>query len=288
MTPVEMLFARSRSPRIARRRSAKTRRLDAVRCERLEDRRLLAINPLTDIKRTSGDLFFTDFSRQMTSEYTSYTITDDGSGIAPDVWVQAVFPAGSPVGCGTINGTFYNNEDGVYHVGTLAPNVPGTAFLYLTAKSLSANPVPYVLKVFNGNPLGGGTFITEKAFEFTSVENTIQASTNQIDTVTYTPAVPVVGDTLDLKVTGTLGNNIDQVLFAPATYTSWLPDVFELRTPSISISSVAQPAKQIYFENLPGIVNLQPFTAIYSFEIKSTTPTPTPILPTQFTQDNKQ
>ena len=284
MTLLASPFARRSSrpsSRAGRRPSSRCRGLDQV--ERLERRDLLAILA-GGVNRTSPDQFFTDFSKAMDSEYTTYTIANDASGPAVDAWVKAVFPAGSVVGCGA----GYNNEDGLYHIGTLAPNTTGTAFLYFTATSLTAAPVPYDLQVWDGDPTAGGTLLVTKPLSFTSVVNTIEASPNQIDTVSFTPPNPQVGGTLDLTVTGVLGNGADRVLFAPATFSSWQPDVFELRSTSITISGVAQPPNRLFYDGLTGLVNQQPFTADYSFLVTGTTTTPTPILPTQFTEDGSQ
>ena len=284
MTLVDTLFSPAKGTSRARRLSARCRPSRSLALERFERRDLLAITA-AGIDWTSTDTFFTDFNRSMTSQYTSFTIENDVSGPAIDVWVRAVFPGGSVVGCGA----GYNNEDGVYHVGELAPDTAGKAFLYLTAKSLSPNPVPFVIEVYDGNPLTAALSpIAQQSFSFARVVNTIEANVNEIDTVSFLPASPVVGDTLRLFVDGRLGNSVDSVLFAPATYTSWLPDVFELRETRITISAVDQPDDQLFFDNLPGIQNLQPFKAEYRFLITGPTTSPTPLLPTQFTQDGTQ
>ncbi|MCE9630564.1 MAG: DUF11 domain-containing protein [Planctomycetia bacterium] len=284
MNPLATPFAR-RSSRPVRKpaRTAFARRPGLDRAEQLERRDLLAILA-GGVERTTPDDFFTDFSVGMTSEYTAYTITNDASGPATDVWVKALFPTGSPVGVGS----GYNNEDGLYHIGTLAPSTTGTAFLYFTANALSAAAVPYSIEVYGGEPGNGGSLLVTKPFSLTTVVNTLAAEPNKVDTVAYAPANPQIGDTLTLSVTGRLGNGADRVLFAPASATSWEPDVFELRSTSHTISGVAQAPNGLFYDGLTGLVNQQPFTSTYEFLITRPSTTSTLTSPTQFTQDGAQ
>ena len=264
-------------------RTAAARRPGLDRVEQFERRELLAVLA-GGVERTTPDDFFTDFSVGMTSEYTAYTITNDASGPATDVWVKALFPVGSPVGVGS----GYNNEDGLYHVGTLAPNTSGTAFLYFTANALSATPVPYSIEVYDGEPGNGGALLVTKPFSLTTVVNTLAAEPNKVETVAYSPANPQIGDTLTLSVTGRLGNGADRVLFAPASATSWEPDVFELRSTSHTISGIAQTPNGLFYDGLTDLVNQQPFTSTYDFLITRQSSTSTLTSPTQFTQDGAQ
>ena len=277
-------FAR-RTSRFARRtaRTTAPRRPSLDRAEQLERRDLLAI-VAGGVERTTPDDFFTDFSVGMTSQYTAYTIANDASGPATDVWVKALFPVGSPVGVGS----GYNNEDGLYRVGTLAPDTSGTAFLYFTANALSATPVPYSIEVYAGEPGNGGSLLVTKPFSLTTVVNTLAAEPNKVDTVAYSPANPQIGDTLTLSVTGRLGNGANRVLFAPASATSWEPDVFELRSTSHTISGIPQTPDGLFYDGLTDLVNQQPFTSTYDFLITRQSATSTLTSPTQFTQDGAQ
>ena len=72
--------------------------------EQLERRDLLAVTVVQETPTT----FFTDFSRNFSSEYASYTVTN-GEATTIDAWVKVTFPAGSVVGVGP----GYNNEDGI-------------------------------------------------------------------------------------------------------------------------------------------------------------------------------
>jgi uncharacterized repeat protein (TIGR01451 family) len=251
--------------------------------EQLERRDLLAVSVVQETPTT----FFTDFSRNFNSEYASYTITNIDSGPI-DAWVKVTFPAGSVVGCGP----GYNNEDGLYRVGTLNNGEFNEAFLYYTAKSNTAVAQPYSLEVWNGKPGDPGSsplIPSPIALTYESIVDTLAAEPNKVSSVTISPAAPAVGDIMTMTVGGKLGSGANRVLFAPATRSDWQPDIFELRNVTNVISGMARTPDRIFYDGLPGGgSDEKPFTSVYEFLVTGPVTTPTPVDPTQWTQDGKQ
>jgi uncharacterized repeat protein (TIGR01451 family) len=277
----ELRQGRSRFP------SRRNRLHELGNAEQLERRDLLAVTVVQETPTT----FFTDFSRNFNSEYASYTITN-GEPTAIDAWVKVVFPAGSKVGVGP----GYNNEDGLYRIGTLAASNPGNtdvgeAFLYYTAKSNTNVPQPYSLEVWNGKPGEVGSTLltpTPLSLQYDSVIDTLAAEPNKVSSVLISPSAPSVGEIMTMQVDGYLGNGANRVLFAPATRSDWQPDIFELRNVTNVISGVARTPDRIFYDGLPNTSDQKPFTSVYQFLVTGPITTPTPVDPTQWTQDGKQ
>ena len=80
-------------------------------------------------------------------------------------------------------------------------------------------------------PREGGTLIAgPTGFTFTRVEETIEASSNKVFSVSYDTATPVLGGTLAMTVTGDLGQaGGDSVLFTPDTFNTWQPGLVTFR-----------------------------------------------------------
>lgn len=251
--------------------------------EQLERRDLLAVSVVQETPTT----FFTDFSRNFNSEYASYTITNIDSGPI-DAWVKVTFPAGSVVGCGP----GYNSEDGLYRIGALNNGEFNEAFLYYTATSNTVVPQPYALEVWNGKPGEPGSSPltpTPIALTYESIVDTLAAEPNKVSAVTISPAAPAVGDIMTMQVEGKLGSGANRVLFAPATRSDWQPDIFELRNVTNVISGTTRTLDRIFYDGLPGGgSDEKPFTSVYEFLVTGPITTPTPVDPTQWTQDGKQ
>lgn len=267
-------------------RSASRHRLRRLRQgEALERRDLLAVTVAWDTPKT----FFTDFSRNFNSEYASYTVKNIDSGLI-DAWVKVNFPASSEVGIGAA----YNNnkEDGLYRVGPLNNGDSNEAFLYYTAKTNTTVAQPYTIEVWNGKPNAPGSSPLTPipiGFTYDSIVDTNAAEPNKVSTVTISPAAPVIGDIMTMTVQGKLGSGANRVLFAPATRSDWKPDVFELRNVTNKISGTLRTADQIFYDDLPGGgSDEKPFTSVYQFLVAGASNTPTPIDPTQWTQDGNQ
>ncbi|NDH19642.1 MAG: DUF11 domain-containing protein, partial [Actinobacteria bacterium] len=190
-------------------------------------------------------------------------------------------------GAGTIG--LAPHEDGIYQVGPLDNGETGNAFLYFSASGPQAVPQSFDFEVWDGNPLMGGTQLFTETYTYVSVQETLEAEPNKIESVTISPASPAVGDILTMTVVGRLGNGADRVLFAPATTSDWLADTFELRSTDIEISGVPVAENRLFYGTLPSpSVNQQPFTAVYSFLVTGPAATATQTSPSQYTQQDAQ
>ncbi|MCE9630170.1 MAG: DUF11 domain-containing protein [Planctomycetia bacterium] len=264
--------------------------------ESLERRELLAV----DIVRTSANLRFSvDLKPNELAygEYQAFEVTNDGS-LLTDVWVRATnFSPTQRVQLGP-------GEDGLFSLGDLGPGAANaeTAFIYMVSETIT-DPVaidlqPFTVEVWQGIPgAGGSTLLTSLNDQFEWVgeankENSSSVTTSVTVGYEYggaATAVPVVGGTMTMTVTGDVKNKPDRILFSPATTLDWPADAFVLEQAVITYSKDPQLPPDIIFEKpIPPASTPKDFTAVYTFQIAATTPTPTPVTPMQYTANGIQ
>jgi uncharacterized repeat protein (TIGR01451 family) len=280
--PVSRARDRGRKNRLAERLSRRGS-MPFGRAESLERRLALTV----DVAQITGNGFFfvdTGQGRLLDSEYSGYSITNNDPVTYADVWVQAHDFTGGVIDLSP-------NEDGVYHLGQLDPGEVDRAWFYLSAAGGSLTPQSHQISVYEGDPREGGTLISGPAsFTFDQVEETIEASSNKVFTVSYDTATPVLGGTLAMTVTGNLGQaGGDSVLFTPDTFNTWQPGVFELETMTIEITGTnARTVTDELFLTGFAQASDNPYTAVYTFRIVDVIATETPVSPTQFVGRNTQ
>jgi hypothetical protein len=183
------------------------------------------------ISRTSGATMYWDgnISPDLSQQYISFNVSST-TAIA-DAWVQIS-------GLSTGQVTLATGEDGRFHVGPLAANTTKTAFFLVNFP----NPTPnknfgdYTITLFNGVPGSGGAQVGSNATFSTTLNaaRALQANANKV-TGGSVSANPIVGGIVTVTVkgqTGTIGA-AKVVVFSPATYDTWRPDIFELQATSI-------------------------------------------------------
>ena len=198
-----------------RRRKSPPARQHAPLClEQLESRTVP-----TTITPTSASIFYNDLSHNLTSAYASYQITNTDGVNYPDVWVSIdnfTAARGQPVV------TLAPGAPGAIDLGPLANGQTRTAFFYLGSSADTNVTQTHTVSVFNGPPTSGA-LLTSQDSSFTSVESTIQANSNKVDSVVVSPSTPTVGGTFTITVTGQTGTIGAARVFdlTPAAYTSW-------------------------------------------------------------------
>ncbi|NBW96754.1 MAG: DUF11 domain-containing protein [Planctomycetia bacterium] len=255
----------------------------ALRAERLESRDMLSVSSIT---HTSSDHFFIDTTQGdvATCNYASFRVTNDATPDA-DLWVKIDTFTGGVVGTAP-------GEDGIYHLGPLAAGASGTAFFYLQALTSTNAAQGYRISVYNSDPsIGSPPIALQQNFSFVDVLNTLTASDSKVFTTSYAPATAVLGGTVTVTVTGQLGqvNAAYEAAFTPACYASWLCDVYELKSTTISITSGANAQTRtdaLLFNGLVQDSGGNPYTAVYTFRVVGMTSSSVPTSPTQFVGKN--
>ena len=113
------------------------------------------------------------------------------------------------------------------------------------------------------------TELASASFSLTTVEETIAASANQVDSVVISPNPPTLGGLVTVTVSGASGTiGADQTLvFTPAVYLSWNADAFELQSTSITLSGgntgTSTDRLAITVPNSPDTG----YTAVYTFRM---------------------
>src|SRR5262245_6190914 len=226
----------------------------------------------TTITRTSAPIFFNDFSPSsgapLTSAYASYQITNTDGVNYPDVWATIgnfTAASGQPVV------TRAPNAAGAIDLGPLANGQTKTAFFYLGSSADTNVTQTHTVSVFNGPPTSGA-LLTSQNFSFLAVLDTIDANSNKVTSVVVSPSAPTVGQAFTITVTGETGTIGDaKVLdFAPAAFSSWRADVFQLVGTSIFLSGgnsgVFADTLLIPPASLISTANTN-YTAVYTFQV---------------------
>jgi uncharacterized repeat protein (TIGR01451 family) len=252
---------------------------DLENAERLERRDLLAI----DFVRTTPDLFFIDTGqgRLLSCEYEQVRITNNDPVAYDDLWVKASNFTGGVVGLAP-------NEDGIYNLGALGVGQSDDAYFYLSAQTATSVLQQHTVTVYDGDPREGGTPISGASanFGFRKVLQTIEASSNQVNSVSYDTTSPTLGSILTMTVTGQLGQTGGlNALFSPASFGDWQPDVFELDSTTITITSGANAQTKVdnlYFAGPLQQQSGNPYTATYRFRVEAPATASTTASPTQY------
>jgi hypothetical protein len=183
------------------------------------------------ITNQSGSVVYTDFGNGQNSVYLVFQITSTSA--EADAWVELDDSASTII---------QNVGTGVHQLqfkpgaGTAAPIpenglVVGQAkgvFFLVSASGATGTPQNLTINVYDGDPDGSGSIIGTKDFGFT-VEDTIQANANKVNTVVTIPDNPIPGELGKITVTGCTGPvGAQNVLyFSPVTANTWPADTFE-------------------------------------------------------------
>ncbi|MEI6403994.1 MAG: DUF11 domain-containing protein, partial [Actinomycetota bacterium] len=242
---------------------------------------------ISSITHTSSDHFFIDTTQGdvATCNYASFRITNDATPDA-DLWVKVDTFTGGVVGNAP-------GADGIYHLGPLVAGASGAAFFYLQALTSTNAAQGYRIAVYASDPsIGAPPVVLQQNFSFVDVLETLTASDSKVFTTSYSPATPVLGGKVTITVTGQLGqvSAAGEAAFTPACYASWLCDVYELESTTISITAGANTQTRtdaLLFDGFVQDSGGNPYTAVYTFRVVGMTASSVPTSPTQFVGKNK-
>ncbi len=234
------------------------------------------------ITRTSSPVFYLDTSIApgLQGMYVSYQIYNDNGIVYPDLYVRIDSFSGGVI-------SLAPGEDGLMHLGSLAPGQTKTAFFYLQAGSATTTPQSHVVHVYAAPPPAGE--LASASFSMTA-EQTIQANANKVVTVVTGPTPPELGGIVTMTVTGNGGTvGASRILtFSPAAYLNWRPDAYQMIGSTITLSGGNSGT---YTDQLMIIANTSAatdYTAVYTFRAINTTATPTLVSPTAYISSGTQ
>ncbi|MDT4965306.1 MAG: trimeric autotransporter adhesin, partial [Acidobacteriota bacterium] len=181
------------------------------------------------ITRTSLPKFYIDSGANLRGMYVSYQILNNSGTNYPDVWVGVDTFTGGVV-------SLASGEDGVVHLGAMAPGQMKTAYFYLQASGGTTVDQSHTVRVYTSRP--PTSQIDSATFIMTDVEETIQANANKITTTVSGPNPPGLGGIVTVQVTGHSGTIGSQNLlsFTPASELDWIADNYQLLTTSIVLT----------------------------------------------------
>jgi uncharacterized repeat protein (TIGR01451 family) len=250
-----------------------------LRLEQLESRSVP-----TTITRTSSDIFYANFAPNsgpaLTSHYVAYQITNTDGVDYPDVWATIGNFTGGVVTLGA-------HADDAINLGPLANGETKTAFFYLRTTVSSGFPAQtHTVSVFNGPPTSGSLLAGGNFSLIPPDRPPRQTSSNKVNSVVISPSTPTIGGTFTITVTGETGTIGSARVFdlTPAAYTSWRADTFQLTGTTVTLSGGNTGTFTDTLLIPPGSLATANtnYTAVYTFRVVGTTPTPEPVSPVAY------
>ena len=232
--------------------------------------------PALTITRTSSPILYIDSSitPALQGMYVAYKVSNDDGINDPDIWVRIDSFAGGVI-------TLAPNEDGLMHLGPLAPGQTKTAFFYLQASGATTAAQTHTVRVFP-NKAGVGQ-LAGANFSMTS-EETIQANANKVTTVITGPNPAELGGIVTMTVSGDTGTvGASRILsFSPAAYLNWRADAYELTSATITLSGGNNLVLNDQLFAIAASTTDSTYEAIYKFRAVTTTLAPTAVSPIGF------
>ena len=234
------------------------------------------------ITRTSSPVFYIDTSVTPTLQgmYVSYQINNNSGVNYPDLWARLDSFSGGVV-------SLAPGEDGIVHIGPLAPGETKAAFFYLQASAETTVPQAHTIRLYPTRPpaveLANATFTM-------TVQETIQALANKVQTVVTGPTPPELGGIVTMTVTGDSGTigGAGVMSFSPASYTTWRPDAFEMISSEIVLTGGNSGTYRDQLLVIAPNNTATPYVATFRFRAISMTTAPTVVSPIGYISSGNQ
>lgn len=239
------------------------------------------------IARISSDKIYIEPGTDNRGMYVGYEITNDGAMSVDDVWVTLDNFIGVVV-------TPAPGESAKYRIGTLAPGEAKPAYLYLQANGTTLLPQTHDVNVRIGSDTSPP--VATEPFPYI-VEESIEASPNQVVPVISMPDGPVVGGVLEITVTGQTGGLPlpAELALSPATDVNWPAGAFRLTNVSTLLWSQGDGCIALVSNVNGSMIIATPadavgycYESVYEFRIADTTPASTAVSPRQYINSGQQ
>ncbi len=246
-------------------------------------------------RRSSAVLYINDdISPEKRGQYALYEIENTGTAS-----IDAYVKVDNFVGDIRLG----DQEDGVFHIGVLAPNEIGHAYLFfvtdLTISGQNGNisgTNTHTVNVFDGDPESGGILNVSEDFDIAIIEDVIKASANKVTGVVINGS-PVLGSSFSISVTGETGTiGAEKVVnFTAATNVNWPSNAFKLTHSLVNFTKIGNGNNKndgLTFENELNFEVLDTkntaYEITYTYSVVDTTSTTTIYEPTAYISSGTQ
>ena len=233
--------------------------------------------------------------QKMDANYLAYRVTSTTA--RSDLWVEVSGFTGGSV-------TLANNADSAQPLGTVTAGGTNAAYFLAKASEETSKAQAHVVKVYDRKPGSGGAIpLFTCNFGFSSVAETIKASSNKVDSIT-TATVSSIGTTFTITVTGDsgtigAGNSTDGRLLwlSPASRSSWPTQAMRLEDAVITTysDSARSTVLKTYTNTLAlntaaGITThtRQYYKAVYTFRVIGNAPSIASVSPSAMISSGSQ
>lgn len=163
--------------------------------------------------------------------YEGYQVTNTSSSNYADLWAQAGSFSSSSI-------TLAPEENGIYHVGSLAAGATTWVWFYLGVTSTTSAET-FNVSLFSTRPDLASGALCAQSFTVSSATD-IKASANKVTSEVSGPTPPQSGGIVTITYngqTGTIGGS-NIFAFTPASFSNWPADVYRLKDVSMTINGV--------------------------------------------------
>lgn len=237
-----------------------------------------------------GAVFYIDSGQgqALDAAYAAYRITNlDGTSARDNLWVKYDSFTGGVVGLA-------NPSDAIQPIGDLTASGSASSFALLKAITSTKLAQSHVVHVYQGRPgTAGAVELYACTYTFAKVAETIKAAANKVTSPPSVTTVATIGSTMTVTIqgnTGTIGAGSSpdgsMMWFTPAARSSWPTQALRLETTSIGLYSnnsrnagslVGTYTNQLRIPTTSGSKFY--YTAVYTFRIVGTSPTPASVVP---------
>lgn len=232
------------------------------------------------ITRISSPVFYIDTGANPSplplGMYMGYTIKNTSGSAYPDLWVKLENFSGTRIGLAS-------TESGIVHVGPLAPGASKTVYFYLMSSGAGNTSTPlqtHTVSLYPTRPDLAASNICSDPFSLT-VEETIKAVANKINTVMSGPTPPELGGVMTMTVTGDTGTIGAAGIFGitPASLIDWPANAYKLVGTKMTLSGGNTGAfNDTLYKVLPNSQTTS-YTLTYTFIATGSTVAPTTVSP---------
>lgn len=254
------------------------------------------------IDPSHGKIFYIDsgISPKLDASYLAYRVTNTAGGAArTNIWVSVSNFTSSSGSTSVVS--LVNTADQYQEIPSLGVGATQTAFFLVKASAASAVGQKHLVRIYDRRPdLTGASVLYNCTFTFQSVQETIKAAANKVDTVTsaVSPTTPALGGKVTITVTGQTGTigsgtsspDLDVFWATPAGYSTWPTRSLRLESTEVKFFSNSARTTQIgstftnqlLVKNATGTPNYSSsyYRGIYTFRIIGVGPSsvgPSPI-----------
>ena len=205
-----------------------------------------------------GQVFYTDLRNGVNASYVGYAIKNDTASSINELWLEISDFRSS----GTSVLTLANPADAFQPIGTISAGQTKNIFVLIKSSAVTTSSQTHDVKVHRGYPGGISSIYTTGAnkaecyYTFETVNRTIAANSNKVQSMSVDDLTPEIGGTVTVTVTGATGtpgsgtSSVDGSIMwlSGASSSIWPTQALRLESTNLSVK-YRKSSSQVSFAN---------------------------------------